>query len=60
MKLQDIGREDELEQLNRSALRMARQVADDSGALMAGGLCTTHNYRQDDEAETEAIFKVRK
>ncbi|KAK3098966.1 hypothetical protein FSP39_024758, partial [Pinctada imbricata] len=35
-KLRHIGREDELEKLNRTALKMAREVADKTGTLMAG------------------------
>ena len=48
-----IGREDELEQINKSALRMAREVADQTGTLMAGNISNTNifldtvpNYRQ--------------
>ncbi|WAR08271.1 BHMT1-like protein [Mya arenaria] len=40
-KLRCIGREDDLERLNKNALAMARAVADDTGTLMAGNICVT-------------------
>ena len=42
--MRQIGREDDLEKINRIALRMAREVADDTGTLMAGGLSNTNIY----------------
>ncbi|KAJ8314969.1 hypothetical protein KUTeg_007119, partial [Tegillarca granosa] len=59
-KLRKIGREDDLEKLNRTALRIAREVADASGKLMAGALCGTHEYKEGDAkaiAEVKAMFK---
>src|SRR3954447_16190734 len=40
-KLRTIGREGDLEPLNRQALRLAREVADEGGALVAGNICNT-------------------
>jgi betaine-homocysteine S-methyltransferase len=40
-KLRAIGREDDLEPLNRQALRLAREVAHEGDALVAGNLCNT-------------------
>jgi len=60
-KLALIGREDELESMNRAALRMARTVADRHGCLMAGNICNSTAYFPGDEAsykKVEAIFKV--
>ena len=47
-KLRMIGREDDLEPLNRQALRLAREVAAESGALVAGNICNTWAYDPDD------------
>src|SRR5437763_6294257 len=43
-KLRTIGREDDLEPLNRQALRLAREAADASGGLVAGNICNTWAY----------------
>ena len=43
-KMRMIGREDDLEPLNRDALRIARQVADEGGALVAGKHLNTWVY----------------
>ncbi|MGH6918055.1 MAG: homocysteine S-methyltransferase family protein, partial [Geminicoccaceae bacterium] len=40
-KLKIIGKEDVLEPLNRQALQIAKEVADESGALLAGDLSNT-------------------
>ncbi|XP_012940252.1 betaine--homocysteine S-methyltransferase 1 [Aplysia californica] len=40
-KLKAIGREGDLESLNLKALKMAREVADANGCLMAGNICNT-------------------
>ena len=40
-KLRAIGYANDLEKLNRTALRIAREVADDTGTLMAGDICHT-------------------
>jgi betaine-homocysteine S-methyltransferase len=46
-KLRTIGREDDLEPLNRQALRLAREVAGEGGALVAGNICNTWEYDPD-------------
>src|SRR5438477_1399231 len=43
-KLRMIGREDDLEPLNRHALRIAKEVAAENGALLAGNICNTWVY----------------
>jgi len=43
-KLRLIGKEDLLEPLNRGALDIARRVARDTGALLAGDVCNTNLY----------------
>ncbi len=61
-KLRIIGREHELEPLNRRALEIAKSVAMDTGTLMAGNICNSTVY---DAANPKAqdtvreMFKVR-
>lgn len=50
-KLRHIGREDDLEPLNRDALRIAREVAAEGDALLAANICNTWAY-DPDEADT--------
>lgn len=49
-KLRLIGKEHLLERLNRDALELAREVADETGALFAGDLSNTNVYGDDDES----------
>nr|KAG5706936.1 hypothetical protein BaRGS_021442 [Batillaria attramentaria] len=59
-KLRLIGREDELEKLNLTALSLARSVADKHGCLMAGNLSNTTSFDPDDATiieRTREIFK---
>ena len=49
-KLRIIGKEHLLEALNRRALELARDVADESGALLAGDLSNTNLFTADDES----------
>ena len=43
-KLQDVGREGQLEELNRQAVRIANEIAAEGGALVAGNICNTWSY----------------
>jgi betaine-homocysteine S-methyltransferase len=43
-KLRVIGREQDLEPINRRALELAKAVAMESGALFAGDICNTNIY----------------
>src|SRR5437868_15235559 len=56
-KLRTIGREDDLEPLNRQALRLAREVADEGGALVAGNICNTWAYDPDDHERTGEVVR---
>ena len=56
-KLRTVGREDELERLNRQALRLARKVADEGDALVAGNICNSWVYDHNSPEETSE--KVR-
>jgi betaine-homocysteine S-methyltransferase len=53
-KLRVIGREHELEPLNRHALELAKQVAAETGTLLAGNICNT-NIFTGDEASAGAV-----
>jgi betaine-homocysteine S-methyltransferase len=55
-KLKAVGREGDLERLNRQALGLARAVADEGDALLAGNISNTWIYDADDPAGTgEAV-----
>ncbi len=59
-KLKLIGRENILEEINRNALRIAKDVADRNGCLMAGNICNTNTYETDDRdshAAVKAMFE---
>jgi betaine-homocysteine S-methyltransferase len=56
-KLRMIGREQDLEPLNRQALRLAKEVAVDGNALLAGNICNTWVY--DPEAPDSSGEVVR-
>src|SRR6516162_7938947 len=43
-KLKIIGREKDLERINREALRIARKVARSTGTLFAGNICNSNIY----------------
>ena len=61
-QLRTVGRGADLELLNSTALKLAREVADKHGCLMAGNLCNTNVYDKDDLATHETVenmFKVR-
>ena len=60
-KLRVIGRENDLIPMNTAALKMAREVADANGCLMAGNICNSSVLDPNDEKTwdiTEAMFKV--
>jgi len=48
-KLKLVGRAADLEELNRCALKIARDVARENGALLAGDICHTNIYRGGDK-----------
>ncbi len=59
-KLRIIGREGDLEAINRQALALAGEVARESGALFAGDVCNTNVFEPDDRAsrdEVRAMFE---
>jgi betaine-homocysteine S-methyltransferase len=54
-KLRDVGREADLEAMNRQAVRIAGEVAREGGALVAGNVCNTWAYDPDDPATRETV-----
>ena len=58
-KLRVIGKEHLLEEMNRQALAIAKGVARESGALLAGNICNTNIFTPDDgaRAAVRAIFE---
>jgi len=54
-KLRVIGREQDLEPINRRALELAKAVAMESGALFAGDICNTNIYDHSDAASHKAV-----
>jgi len=56
-KLKAIGREGELEEMNRQAIRLAREVADEDDALVAGNISNTWAYDPDNHEETAGLVR---
>jgi len=56
-KLRMIGREDDLEPLNRNAVRMAKEIAGDD-ALVAGNICNTWVYDPDAPESSGEIVRA--
>jgi betaine-homocysteine S-methyltransferase len=54
-KLRHVGREGDLEAMNRQAVRIAREIAREGGALVAGNVCNTWIYDPDDPATRAAV-----
>ncbi|HUI16642.1 MAG TPA: homocysteine S-methyltransferase family protein [Alphaproteobacteria bacterium] len=57
-KLRLIGREQDLEPMNRQALAIAKKVARSTGTLLAGNICNTTTYVPDDKATHKAARKM--
>ena len=53
-KLRLVGREHQLETMNREALRIAKEVAAETGALFAGDICNTNVYVPGDAKSIKA------
>ncbi len=59
--MQVAGRTVDTEALNRKALKLAREVADATGTLMAGNICNTVSWGDGSQEKREfvrSIFKV--
>jgi len=56
-KLRLVGREGDLEEINRTALKLAKEVAREGDALFAGDICNTNVFLPDD-AESKKIARA--
>jgi betaine-homocysteine S-methyltransferase len=56
-KLRDVGREGQLEELNRQAVRIANEVAAEGGALVAGNICNTWSYDPADPKRSGEVVR---
>ncbi len=54
-KLRMIGREQDLERMNRAALTIAKKVARETGTLFAGDICNTNIYDPSDPKSHKAV-----
>ena len=54
-KLQLIGREKDLEPMNRQALRIAKKIAKEGNALVAGNICNTWAYNPNDNSTDKIV-----
>jgi betaine-homocysteine S-methyltransferase len=58
-KLKDVGRADDLEQMNRQAVRIANEIAAEGGALVAGNICNTWSYDPNDPVASGAVVRAQ-
>ena len=54
-KLRVIGKEGALEEMNRTALRLAREAAEGSDALVAGNVCNSNIYVEGDAESARTV-----
>ena len=57
-KLRVIGREHDLEMINREAIRLARDVAGEGDALIAGNICNTNVYVPGDAGSEASVRRM--
>src|SRR5437868_8543851 len=57
-KLKDVGRENDLERMNRQAVKLANEVAREGDALVAGNICNTWAYDPHNAKETSKIVRA--
>ena len=57
-KLKDVGRENDLELMNRQAVRLANEVAREGDALVAGNICNTWAYDPHNAKESARIVRA--
>jgi betaine-homocysteine S-methyltransferase len=58
-KLRDVGRDGDLEQMNRQAVRIANEIAAEGGALVAGNICNTWCYDPADPVGSGESVRVQ-
>lgn len=57
-KLKDVGRENDLEAMNRQAVRLANEVAREGDALVAGNICNTWAYDPQNAQASSRIVRA--
>src|SRR3954454_15846099 len=57
-KLRMIGREGAPEPLNRNALKLAKEAAEEGEALVAGNICNTWAYDPDDPEQSGEVVRA--
>jgi betaine-homocysteine S-methyltransferase len=58
-KLRDVGRGDDLEAMNRQAVRIANEIAAEGGALVAGNICNTWSYDPENPEASGAVVRAQ-
>jgi betaine-homocysteine S-methyltransferase len=58
-KLKDVGRDGDLEELNRQAVRIANEIAAEGGALVAGNICNTWSYDHHNPHVSGAVVRAQ-
>ena len=58
-KLKDVGRDGDLEEMNRQAVRIANEIAAEGDALVAGNICNTWSYHPDDPERSGAVVRAQ-
>ena len=58
-KLKDVGRGDDLEAMNRQAVRIANEIAAEGGALVAGNICNTWSFDPADPVTSGAVVRAQ-
>ena len=58
-KLRDVGRDGELEAMNRQAVRIASEIAAEGDALVAGNICNTWSYDPADPHVSGAVVRAQ-
>ncbi len=58
-KLKDVGRDGDLEPMNRQAVRIANEIAAEGGALVAGNICNTWSYDPEDPGASGAVVRAQ-
>jgi betaine-homocysteine S-methyltransferase len=56
-KLKDVGRDGQLEELNRQAVQIANEIAAEGGALVAGNICNTWSYDPADPVRSGEVVR---
>jgi betaine-homocysteine S-methyltransferase len=58
-KLKDVGRDGDLEAMNRQAVRIANEIAAEGGALVAGNICNTWSFDPEDPVASGAAVRAQ-